>query len=208
MDWPTVAIDSQPRASPRASAQLRLYWCDRCSASAALACARAFSASASLAATSRCAAALSCWASPSRFSDSSPVTAPAASLARPFPSSPTPSTPALGPDSLATMISHVSHGVVFAPSSVTARYPGDLGHKRLGRGQRALAEPSLVRSPPAGHTEEALLTPPGDAGVCGWGQAGSGLLPVGDHRRVFIAARGLRDSQKLRLPGLNRSYSA
>ena len=94
------------------------------------------------------------------------------------------------------MISHVSHGVVFAPSSVTARYPGDLGHKRPGQGQRALAGPYLLRSTPAGHTEEALLTAPGDAGVCGWGQAGSGLPPVGDHRRVFIVARGLRDSQK------------
>jgi hypothetical protein len=57
-----------------------------------------------------CAAALSCWASPSRFNDSSPVTAPTASLARPFTSSTAPSTPALGPDSLATMISYVPAG--------------------------------------------------------------------------------------------------
>jgi hypothetical protein len=103
---------------PGASAQLRLYWCERCSASAALACARAFSASASLAATSRCAAALSCWASPSCLSDSFPATAPTASLARPFTSSTTPSAPAAGPDSLAKIVSHFpSTSRALAPTS-------------------------------------------------------------------------------------------
>jgi hypothetical protein len=117
------------------------YWCERCSVSAALAAARAFSASASLAATSRCAAALSCWASPSCFSDSFPLTAPAASLARPFTSSTTPSTPALGPDSFTKIVSHrFSHVLVLSPR-LRALPATRRSRAQTQRGPVPLAEP-------------------------------------------------------------------
>src|SRR4029078_11089653 len=62
-------------------------------ASLAFAAARALSASASFLATSRCAAAFACWASPSRRRSSRPVTAPTASLTLPLTPSTTPETP-------------------------------------------------------------------------------------------------------------------
>src|SRR5208283_3071548 len=64
------------------------------------------------------------------FSDSFPLTAPAASLARPFTSSTTPSTPALGPDSFSKIVSRCF------PMYWCSRprpLPADLGRKRAGR---------------------------------------------------------------------------
>ena len=78
------------------SAQMR-YCSDFWRSSAALAAARALSASASFLAALRCASALSCWAWPSRYRSSRPATAPATSLALPLTPSTTPLTASSGP---------------------------------------------------------------------------------------------------------------
>ena len=65
------------------------------------------------------------------FIDSFPVTAPAASLIRPFMSSATPSAPALGPDSFAIIVSRRFRLQWCSRLAArTAPLPGELGHKR------------------------------------------------------------------------------
>jgi methyltransferase (TIGR00027 family) len=90
-------------ARRRVAGSPRRYWWARCSASWASDSARAFSASASFCATSRCASALRCCARPSSRMSSLPVTAPTASLALPFTPSTTPFAPASGPVSFSAM---------------------------------------------------------------------------------------------------------
>ena len=87
------------RLSAQPAGRVRDYCSARCRASPTAALARAFSASASLVATSSCDSALSWCAEPSRRSESFPTIVPVASLALPLTSSTTPAVHArIGPN--------------------------------------------------------------------------------------------------------------